>query len=160
MLFLLASNSGTLDREFVEWAENIFRSDRGHHEGVSIEKALKLLLKANDQEFEALALASKGRWETFKLKKFFLPFLSSQITSLTLFTPEFQRLALDIYSKLEMRNEEIDAYRFNYEKTFDSSLSNNSREAVRLNLAMTSEHIINLCRQIGDRISLILERKK
>ena len=59
-----------------------------------------------------------------------------------------------------MLNEKIDFYRFNHEKTFDSSISNNSRAAVHLNLTNTSQYIENLSRQVSDQIDVILERKK
>lgn len=107
-----------------------------------------------------LAGLSKGKWDSFKLKKVSLPFLTSQIPSLSLFKPEFQRLALSIRSMLETYNEEVDAYRFYYEKTFDASLSNNSREAILLNLNSTGQHVALLCRQIADRIEQLLQRKK
>jgi hypothetical protein len=107
-----------------------------------------------------LARLSKGEWDSFKLKKVSLPFLTSQIPSLSLFRPEYQRLALSIYSLIETYNDEMDAYKFNYEKTFDSSLSNNSRNAVLANLENTSQHVVMLSRQIGDRIEQLLKRKK
>jgi hypothetical protein len=103
-------------------------------------------------QLAVLAGISKGKSDSFKLKKYSLPFLSSQITSLSLFTTEFQRLTHNIYSNLETLNEEVDAYRFNYERTFDLSLSNNSRAAVLLNLDNTSQHVVIMSRQIADRI--------
>jgi hypothetical protein len=158
--FMLASNDGALDKNLLEWVAPIIRSAKGRREIPSMEEALKPLLKLDDDELRVISAASKGKWESFYFGKYSLPFLSSQIASLYLFTPEFQRLALDINSKVLLLNEKIDFYRLNHEKTFDSSISDNSRTAVHLNLTNTSQYIENLSRQTSDEIDVILQREK
>lgn len=160
VVFLLASNSGTLDRQKLEWAESVMLTDKAHYEDSAVVEALRSVLKSNDAQLQVLAHHAQGQWEALKLKKYFLPFLSSQITALHLFTPEFQRLTLEIHSKLAIVNEEVDAYRFYYEKTFDSSLSNNSRAAVLSNLRETSRHMEIACRKISNNIELVLQKQK
>lgn len=157
---VLAANGGTVDRDLVEWSERIARSDKPRYDSLPLELGLQAVLQADDVQLAELARLSKGKWDSFKLKKLSLPFLTSQIPSLSLFKPEYQRLTLSIHALLETYNEEVDAYRFNYEKTFDSSLSNNSRAAVLANLENTSQHVVMLCRQIGDRVEQLLKRKK
>jgi hypothetical protein len=160
MAVTLAANGGDVDRGLLEWAERIARVDKPRYNSLPFETGLQAVLQADDLELANIARLSKGKWDSFKLKKLSLPFLASQIPSLSLFRPEYQRLALSIHSLLETYNEEVDAYRFYYEKTFDSSLSNNSRNAVLANLENTSQHVVILCRQIGDRIEQLLIRKK
>jgi hypothetical protein len=160
--FQLACNNGAVDKTLIEWIAPVIRSANWRKQPpyMQMEEALKPLLKLSDDELQAISALSKGKAESFYFGKYSLPFLSSQIASLYLFTPEFQRLALDILSKVEMLNEKIDFYRFNHEKTFDSSISNNSRAAVHLNLTNTSQYIGNLSRQVSNQIEVILERKK
>lgn len=156
----LAVNGGTADRGLLEWAERIARSDKPRYDSLPLEMGLQAVLQADELQLAEIVRHSKGKWDSFKLKKLSLPFLTSQIPSLSLFKPEYQRLALSIHSLLDTYNDEVDAYKFNYEKTFDSSLSNNSRNAVLANLANTSQHVVILCRQIGDRVEQLLKRKK
>ena len=160
--FILASNNGAVNKKLIEWVAPVIRSANWRKQPpyMQMEEVLKPLLKLSDDELQAMSARSKGEAESFYFGKYSLPFLSSQIASLYLFTPEFQRLALDINSKVQMLNEKIDFYRSNHEKTFDSSISNNSRAAVHLNLTNTSQYIENLSRQVSDQIDGILERKK
>jgi hypothetical protein len=156
----LAANNGTANRDMLEWAERIARSDKPRYDSLPLELGLQAVLQADDLQLANLVSLSKDKWDSFKLKKLSLPFLTSQITSLSLFKPEYQRLALSIHALLETYNEEVDAYRFYYEKTFDSSLSNNSHTAILANLKNTGQHVVILSRQIGDRIEQLLKRKK
>ena len=55
-------------------------------------------------------------------------------------------------------NDEINFYRFHFEQTFNSS--NPSRQAVHKNLAESSDGMKLLCRQIADRIGLLLLKEK
>jgi hypothetical protein len=158
--FMLASNNGAVDKNLLEWVAPIIRSAQGRKDILYMEEALKPLLKLSDGELQAVSVLSKGKWESFYFGKYSLPFLSSQIASLYLFTPEFQRLALDINAKVHLLNEKIDFYRINHEKTFDSSISNNSLTAVHLNLTNTCKYIENLSRQTSDEIDVILQRRK
>ena len=97
---------------------------------------------------------------SLSLKKYTLPFLTSQITTLSLFSPEFQRIALDIQVRLARLNEEIDVAWFHYTKTFDSSLSDLNRKIVRANLMNLYRNMVMMCRDIVDKIDIILTRRK
>ncbi|HEX8652261.1 MAG TPA: hypothetical protein VF708_15575 [Pyrinomonadaceae bacterium] len=153
--FIIASESGAVDRKLLEWIEPIMSSEDSPQA-----RGVKAMLGRSDEELQALSQAWKTSGGGLNLKKYTLPFLTSQMTSLSLFTPEFQRLALDIYAQLSILNEEIDVARFNYEKTFDNSLSKNSYAAVRTNLEQTYQNIAGLCRRLSETIGLILKKEK
>ena len=119
LVWLISDNSGKFDRATNVWVEEILLSDKSPYEKLDIEETISKLLKFGDEELKTLN-ATKPKWETLKLKKFNLSFLNSQISSLLLFSPEFQRLAHEILGRVATLNEEIDAARYFHEKTFDN----------------------------------------
>lgn len=74
--------------------------------------AVNLLMKLSDEQLASYAMASSAGDPYLGLKKLTIPFLTSQLSSLSLFSPEFQRVALKICSRLAIINEEIDIAMF------------------------------------------------
>lgn len=156
----LATSHGTINRELMEWEASILFSGEHQYDNPSLKEVTTQMLSLDDKDIELAFKSSEyAQVKAFKLKKYYLPFLSSQIPSLSLFTPEFQRLTLDIYSRLSLLNEEIDSYKFYYEKTFDPAISGENRKSVRENLNQTSRHIERISRQTADKIGIVIEKK-
>src|SRR5437016_5056074 len=104
-------------------------------------------------------MASKKPAGPINLKKMAVPFLTSQLSSLHLFSPEFQRIALKICSRLAIINEEIEVAVFNYKKTFDS-LTPQNHATVVANFHQSYENVLSLCRPLIDDVNLLLSMKK
>ena len=156
--FQLAANNGTLDRILIAKAKEIRSVDKAFYENTDMENALELVLKLNDDELQKELRKLRGKEQSFMLKKYAAPFLTSQLGSLSLFSPEFQRLGLEIHSSLSILNEEIDFYRSQFEKTF-SKPSRENLAILNINIETTSGNIVNVCNQISDKIKMILQQK-
>ncbi len=156
--FDLARRTGMLNREFLQWLEPIARSRKHINLNDPSADILKSWLQAPKEGLETFFQSLQEPEVAPGLKKYTLPLLTSHIPSLSLFSLEFQRLALDIRARLEMLNEEIDTAWFHYTKTFDSSLSKNDQAIVRNNLVSSHRSMMLMCREIVDRISDILKR--
>lgn len=151
----LADRGGMIDRAFLEWLEPIVRTHKGEFSDLPIADTIKGLLGRTDDELRAISQISQRAGRAPGLKKYKLPFLTSQITSLSLFSPEFQRRILQVNARLGMLNDEIDMAWFNYTKTFDSSLSEDNRMIILGNLEQSYQTIMRMCRDIVCSISFI-----
>jgi hypothetical protein len=124
-IYVFASSRGSVDRELLLFIEPILRSDKVYPQSKEIADAVGLMLKLTDNEIGAISLRGASKTGGLTIKKYSLPFLNSQLSSLYLFSPEFQRISLKIASRLEIINDEIDTAMFNYKKTFDSLSTEN-----------------------------------
>ncbi len=143
-VYNIANNDSAVNRELVELVEPILRSDKTFPESKPTADLLSSLLKLTDDQI-ASKMASKKSAGPISLKKIAVPFLISQLSSLYLFSPEFQRIALKICSRLAIINEEIEVAAFNYKKTFDS-LSQQNQTIVVANFLQSYRNILGLCR--------------
>jgi hypothetical protein len=138
VVFVIASHNGAVDRSLLEWLEPIMNSDETDYENILPPNVLKSLLSLSDREIEQLASSAEKRGDSLNLKHYDDPFLTASISSLSLFTPEFQRLALGIHSQLALINGEIDVANGSLEKTFVPSLNEATHAVVRSNLAIST----------------------
>jgi hypothetical protein len=159
LAYVLAHRSATIDRPLLEWIQPILRANRGSHEDQAAAERIGSLLRLPDDQLQAVSQAVQEIEVGLSMKKYTLPFLTSQIVSLSLFSPEFQRLALDIRALLAILNEEIDVAWFNYTKTFET-ISSQNHAIVRNNLVGSYRAMITICREIVDKINLLLTRKR
>lgn len=152
--FLAASRSDCVDRALLKWVEPSLRACKHSYEVYSLADKVKPLLDLDDSQLHAIYAVQKGG--TFGLKKYALPFLNSQITSLHIFSAQFRQLALGIQAEITMLNEEIDAIWFHYTKTFDSSMSQQNHAIIRKNIEKSYETIVRISHDVIDKIERIL----
>jgi hypothetical protein len=157
--YSLGSRRGDVDRELLEVIEPILRSDTTFPEALGMADAVRLLMELSDEQLASHAIASSAGASQLGLKRITVPFLSSQLSSLYLFSPEFQRIALKIYSRLAIINEEIDIVAFNLKKTFDA-LSVENHAIVIGNLNQSYQFLSRLCRRLIDDVNLLLSMRK
>lgn len=160
VVFVIASHNLTLDRQLVEWLKPIFHSDKDAYQSVLKGESLEFMSSLGDAQLREFLRSMPSAGDSLTFKKYRLPFLTANISSLSLFTPEFQRLALDVLSQLEIMHEHIDLTQFSYEKTFDTSLSEDNLHAVHQNLRHTYVVISEQSRRLCDTIGLLLERRR
>lgn len=157
-VYNIAANNRAVNRELVELVEPILRSDKVFPESKKAADELSSLMQFTDEQIASI-MASKKPPGPISLKKIAVPFLTSQLSSLYLFSPEFQRIALKICSRLAIINEEIEVAAFNYKKTFDSP-SQQDRATLVTNFLQSYLNILGLCRPLIDDVNLLLSMKK
>ena len=155
--FLLAERTGTLNRELLLWLEPIEKSYQGFYAQPDFGKGIQGLLKLNDQQLQELCKQSADRG--LSLKKYALPFLELHLSSLPLFSPEFQRNALEIRAQLSAINEEIDLVRFYQAKTYDSSVTPENYEIIRSSIKRLYGDIGRMWRDLADNTGKLLQRE-
>jgi hypothetical protein len=108
--FLVRDRNGTLDREFLSlWSPRVMRY-RGLHEFRKVADLYKELESLSAEKLLALNAAAlvKHRGLRLGVKKHTVPFLTSQMDALPLFGLTFQRIAMEILTKLDSLNSEVE----------------------------------------------------
>ncbi|MEW6615702.1 MAG: hypothetical protein AB1401_09585 [Thermodesulfobacteriota bacterium] len=162
LTYLMNSDYGTFDRQFLQWIEPLVRKYKGIEISrvTNISKHINSLLLLTDGLLSEHVEQSRRESPTgASVKKFYLPFLNSKLDSLSLFDCEFQRRILDINAQLLTLNGEIERAQFYHAKTFDSSLGENNYNIVNKNLDMTYRNIGDMSRKLVDRIDIVISEK-
>ena len=156
VVFLLYLRFGTYDRDLLNWLFKIY----SQYNDQKMLQRIETLLKSSDEEIDAYAkgLAQQKDIVALNLKKYSLPFLESNMDSISLLDTKLQRLIVQIRARLNSINEEIDLSRFYYEKTFDSTLPDYSSEVIKNNLNQSYINISRQCRIMIDQITYLTER--
>jgi hypothetical protein len=160
LAFLLACHNETVNRALLEWVYPIMSADKTLSFPWFDEKSFKQMLDFGDDQLQAFASASRELGQSPNMKKISLPYLTSQVGSLHLFSDEFQRAALEILGDLAVFNEDVESARLNFEKTFDGSISQANQQAIHKNLQSSYRQMEMSCKKIAQRVNYIFETKK
>lgn len=152
-VFSMNSKYGTLDKDLLNWLHPIVEESKGMYSKTQLE-LLEKLLKVNEEEFKS-ASENYKRYSpsALSLKKCHLPFLDSKISDLSLFNMEFQYKIFEIRAQINFLNENIEQSQFFYEKTFDSTLTDQNHKIINNNLTDSYQNISRNAKVIIDLIS-------
>jgi len=153
LVYLFTSQTGDLNRTSIQWIQKMMGDKKRSNSEMTIAEGLSLYLDFTDEQIEMASQLRANPRRNLTLHKESLPFLASQVMSLSLFSPEFQRLALTIQANLAVFNQDIDFISFHFQKTFDSSLSTRNHEALQINMETARSSITQTARQICDQIT-------
>ena len=127
--------SGTFDRLLLHWLKPIVDKYTGPHslDLTPVLTALQILNDFNDTQLREYVRIHSTPMTPLSLKKYSVPYIESKMDHLALFNEKTQGILLAIKAHVELVNQEVDASRFYFEKTFDSSLDSNNRTIVTTN---------------------------
>lgn len=159
MVFLIADHTGKYDRKLLEWMRPIAERYEGIHSTDSILKMVKSLLTLSNEQLAIAVEKSKGDSNKgLSLKKHFAPLLDSKIAQLGAFDQPFQNILLEVRSHLNMINEQIEHYYFYFNKTFDSSLTEENRVNIGKNMQGSYNVISEQARIVVDLIEKLSKK--
>ena len=146
---------GKINRDVLTWLHSAASGIIGFPE--SIRKAVEDLLKLDDAQLITVSLQSKRPVGEGKyIKKYNLPYLEKNISSISLLSPNLQHSILAIQTKIEWLNEEVERNNFFFEKTFDQITPGNYDILIK-NENSSYEHIGELNRELAELISKLLK---
>lgn len=152
----VAMNRGTLDLKLLQWFRNVAEGDEKYFR-MTGDIPWDLVANATDDEIKAISrLNATPPTTALNFRRYSLPFIDSQLNSLSLFDLEFQRQIHSVRATLGIINEEIDVAWFYFQKTFDT-LSETNRGVVQKNLVASHEFIGKTAHQLVNDISDALE---
>lgn len=153
--WLLKEALGELDRKAIEWTYSIL-SEFAKDDKKTLE-LLDSFRKKTDKDLKALALSIKAsKKKTMSVKKLHLPFLQSNLPSVSLLAPGSQRVVAAIQRNVDSLNEEVDLYSFYLKKTFDATLSEENYSIVNINIDHAYGAIADLSYKTAELISRAL----
>ena len=153
--FQMNCDYGALNKPFLLWADTIQASYSGDQRSLEYKDAIAKWLAMGEAEFEQLRKLARKDTIGKNLKKYSLPFLTSQIESLSLFTPTFQRLAFEVLGKLATMNEEVESAQYWLKRSFDP-VEKNKSDLMRGNLFGGYENLAWMSKQLADKITDLL----
>jgi len=152
---IIRHRSATIDREFLNWMIPIISRYDGPHKDPRIVEGIMTLSKLPDEEIKKGQILTQKPGRGLTLKRYTLPFLGSNLPSLSLFDSEFQRKTLNILSEVTMINEDVEFCKTNTERTFDASLSPDNHAKLLANvekgysdLAKFMRHVVHLIHEL------------
>ena len=151
-VYVINSHFGTIDNDLLEWFKSTNKDYRGVYQDTEVSKAITRLLGLPIEEIGTLSKANSGGG--LGVKKYETPFLDLKLSDLTIFDETFQNKILEIKSRLNLLNEEVETSRFYHEKTFDS-LSDINRQIICQNLNGSYKNIAGTARRLADRIAVL-----
>lgn len=153
-VYLLTKKVGTYDKELIEWVKKHLKGYEGSYSTQRILQTLEnLSTQSNNQQLKAIQSLYYDEESGLSLKKSYLPFLESKIDLLPVFGEKFRSLIFEIRSQIQILNEEIDNAQFYFRKTFDSSMSSENQEIVRLNITSCYKNIARQAKLIVEKIN-------
>lgn len=153
-VIILEQRFGIFNKELLEWAYPIVEDYKGFYIQLNVSKYIKELQKlTGDQLSQYIQSRKIDVSDSLSLKKHYTPFIDSKLQYLTLFSESSQSYILEVKTQLALLNEEVDQYRFYYQKTFDSTLSSNNRTIITKNIDQLFKNYAHKARMIADRIS-------
>ncbi len=160
LAYLFVHQTGGLNREFIEWTQVMLGDKRNPGRELTAAEGLGGFLNFTDEQIQAVSHAVADPRRYLTIHRFAVPFLAAHVTSLSLFSAEFQRLALEIQASVGVINEHIDFLTFNFEKTFTAGLSERNHEALQTNMQTARMATAQRAREICDKITELAFLKK
>ncbi|GAH76864.1 unnamed protein product, partial [marine sediment metagenome] len=107
IVFSINSKYRMLDRELLNWLRPLIKESEGTYEKKLL-KQIERLVKLDDEQLKAIDEYTKPHTlSAMSFKKYYLPFLDSKISDLSLFDIELQNKILEIRAQVNFFNENI-----------------------------------------------------
>jgi hypothetical protein len=149
---ILKINLGEMDRDALNWIKSVKSQGYQFLEDKTVE-AIDKFLKLNDDEIRVVNQLTKQKPPKASfIKKFNLPVLEENISSISLLDSNLQHSLLDIKTKINWLNEIVERHNFFFEKTFDSGISRENWEIIDSNIREGYAQLGKLCRNISELI--------
>lgn len=144
--------------DFLDWLIPIAEAYDGPAKRPALAGNLRKLRAFPEGARRDAALATPDDGVGVGLPQYHLPFVESQSSEIAVCPIEFQRRVFRIKSQLDIFNQRIDYVRSQYEKTFDATIVDASREAVESNLTRGYEDLATQAEAIARAIGEIIAR--
>ena len=152
-VFLIETRFGTFNRNLLEWLLTILESYKGANPSPDVVSTIRQLLAANDDELAALASRAQAPvGGALGVKKYSVPYLDSRFADLGGFTEPAQVLLIDIRSRIDLYNEEVDQARYFFELTYQSGITLENHDRASQSVANGYGNMRTLARHIIERI--------
>lgn len=159
-VYLIAKKMGQYDRTLLMWMKPILERYEGANRADRILQSITQGIALTDEQLKVIADHAAGNPNKgLQLKKFHAPLLDGKLGQLGAFDVQTQNVLFEIRTHLNIINEDIDQYRFYFNQTFNSGLSEQNRTLIRENIDGSYENIGQQARICADLIHKVLNTK-
>ncbi len=152
-VWITSIRTGQYNRSFLEWYKPIIERNSYLHKLENVLKTIESNLQMSDEElFLAQAKLAASETGGLGLKTHRAPLLDSKIGQLGYLPVSLQSILLEIHSRLFILNEEIEQYRFYFQQTFSSSISDVNHTLIVKNIEGSYNAVRQQARMISDFI--------
>ncbi len=162
---LIKNDLGQFDYELLKWVDSVslkLQKTFFPHQDIW----LKDLLRQAPDELLTISKvkASQGTGSSLTLKTFSIKYIEHNIDTLPLIDKNYQKILIEIISKVNIINQAIEQYYFYFEKTFDPQSCNVNQQILTANIKNSYVMISNFLIKTIDKIVILLlminDRKK
>jgi len=154
---ILKIDLGEMDRDALNWIKSVKSQGYQFLEDKTVE-AIDKFLKLNDDQIRVVNQLNKQKPPKASfIKKFNLPVLDENISSISLLDSDLQYSLLDIKTKINWLNEIVERHNFFFEKTFDSGISRENWEIIDSNIREGYAQLGKWCRNTSELIMKLLK---
>ncbi|MFZ2448070.1 MAG: hypothetical protein WAW37_17065 [Syntrophobacteraceae bacterium] len=167
IVYLIAQETRTsiYDRQLLKWIQSTMATYTGINYDPALRDVVEALLKLNDQELATAATRAGAQKKEdgrllykLSLKKYSTPLLESQISRLSILDELSRQYVLEIRNRLYLINEDIDQYRFYFNHTFSSNISQDNYELTVKNINDAYVNISSQARLAANQIATLLSK--
>jgi hypothetical protein len=159
-VYQLRARVGHVDRKFLNWFQDHWGSAGADPQYEELEQLMAKIANLNDHELAAFVAQGKSTApNSLSLKTHHLPFLEANLGAATMFKKMFHQRLLDIWSRIQQINEEIEQAKFYFKTTFDSSLSRENYRIICKNLEDSYQTIARFSERVIEKIDLLESTK-
>jgi len=147
----IRSSKGMLDRDFLEWAGTRAKNYQGVQAKTPTRQHLIDQASYTDEQIANYNAASKRPDDmTAVPQKIALPFLTSQLGSMSILAAHIQRQLMEVLSRVDYFNASVDKIRESVMLTFDAGLDKGNRAIVQGNLVRSLQTLDMVATQIAE----------
>ncbi len=158
-LDVISHRTGSYDRELVGWLLEHYEKVGSNNSTVS--ESYRMQLKASDDELETMILHQAKPDNTgLTLQKFQLLFINMHLTDISLFSTELQSEIFELKSRIEILNSEISLSEKYFFMTFDSNVTTENQEIIKMGLTNKYLHIETMIKRVVEQIEKVNSVKK
>lgn len=151
--FLMWRHLAPLTDDQLVWLESVVRNYSGPAANPETLDAISSLRKMSERDRRQVFIQSQKPFTAPYPKEYAAPFLAAHVGDLSVLPVPFQAAALRIKGQVDILNQHVLLVQKRHDKTFDSSLSQESREAILSDLKNGYEQLAEMAKRIADAIS-------
>jgi hypothetical protein len=149
----LRDHLASMPDDWLDWIEPVIRDYSGPEANPTTVKFLEGLRKIPTEDRARFLLKDRKPMIGLALKEYGIPLLAANIGEISILPIPFQAAVLRIRGQVDFFNQDVVLLRKYFERTFDSSLSQENRHAVETNLEQGYENFSKRARGIVERIT-------
>jgi hypothetical protein len=157
--FSVQKSLGEVDRDALTWYRDMILTKNETSIDPQITEGLEKIINLSDDQVQhAFKLLKDDPTKAKGFKKYHLPFLDTNINIVPLLGIELQRAIFRLRRLFDMLGQEIEAYNFFLQKTFDPASMDVNKDLLIVNRSSCYKSISNICLRSGNEILNLIKK--